>query len=62
LDPEMLKGRKAQARYFRLGFMVDMGPVLRWQARGKRRLRWRSSAREEKGETNLNIVLVVSRK
>jgi len=52
LDPEMLKGEEAQARYFKLGFMVDMSPVLRWQARGKRRLRWRSSAREEKGETN----------
>lgn len=58
----MLEGQRAQARYFRLGFMVDMDPVLRWQARGKRRSRWRPSAREEKGETNLNIVLVVFRK
>jgi hypothetical protein len=48
----MLKGEEAQARYFELGFMVDMGPASRWQARGKRRPRWRSSAGEEKGETN----------
>jgi hypothetical protein len=48
----MLKGRKAQARYFELGFMVDMGPASRWQVRGKRRSRWRESAREENGETN----------